>query len=97
MNVITVEGTGQGTGKKDIFLYALSTCGWCRKTKDFLHKTGAGFRYVDVDLADPADQEVLMEEIRRWNPACSFPTAVVDGRSAVIGFDPDRLRKLAGS
>ncbi len=92
MNVIAVEGNS----KRDILVYSLSTCGWCRKTKDFLRQSGVGFRYVDVDLAEPADQEALMEEIRRWNPACSFPTLVADGRTALIGFDPDRIRKMTG-
>jgi glutaredoxin-like protein NrdH len=92
MDIVTVEGTPV----KDLFLYTLSTCGWCRKTKAFLRDAGVAFRYVDVDLASPADQERLSTELRRWNPASSFPTIVVDGTTCMVGFDPERLRAVLG-
>ncbi len=83
-------------GKKgpDILLYALSTCGWCRKTKEFLNQAGVTYRFVDVDLAAGAEKERLMEEVTRWNPDCSFPTVVIDGKSCMVGFQPERLAQV---
>ena len=34
----------------EVFLYALSTCPWCRKAKQWFTDTGVPFEFVDVDL-----------------------------------------------
>jgi glutaredoxin len=83
-----------GTKKGDITLYALSTCGWCKKTKGLLNDMNLDYRYVDVDLLADADREEAMEEIRRWNPACSFPTLVIDNNSCIVGFKEQEIRGL---
>lgn len=60
----------QVTGKKkgDVLLYALSTCGWCRKTKDLLGDLGVEYRYIDVDLLDSEAKSEAIKEITGWNP-----------------------------
>ena len=40
--------TGKDKGK--IMLYALSTCIWCKKTKEFLSSVGVAYDYIYVDL-----------------------------------------------
>ena len=37
--------------KHKVKLYALSTCGWCRKTKELLVEEGVDHEFVDIDLA----------------------------------------------
>ncbi len=82
----------------DLKFYALSTCGWCRKTKEFLDGRGIGYSFIDVDLATPHEQKRLMREQRKYNPAGSFPTIVVDGGAdVIIGYDEDKLNQLAGA
>ena len=66
-----VEGRDAGR----VILYALSTCAWCRKTKRLLDDLGVDYHYVDVDLLQSAEQSQVKDEVRRWNPKCSFPTA----------------------
>ena len=39
----------KGVNKGDIKLYALSTCGWCGKTKELLNDLGVEFNYIYVD------------------------------------------------
>ena len=90
MEIQKVEGK-EGV---DIFLYTLSTCVWCRKTKKWLKKKRLAYRFVDVDLAEPGEKETLLEEIRRWNPKGTFPTMVIDGRVALIGFKPEKFKEL---
>jgi glutaredoxin len=82
-----------GTKKGDVILYALSTCQWCRKTKDLLSELGIDYYYIDVDLAIGDDQKELTEEIKKFNPACSFPTMVINERDTIIGFDEDKIRE----
>ncbi|MGL4370372.1 MAG: glutaredoxin domain-containing protein, partial [Spirochaetota bacterium] len=65
MNVIKVEGKDRG----DFFLYALSTCIWCRKTKAFLSESGAAYSYVFVDELEGEEKEKVKEEIKKWNPS----------------------------
>ena len=62
---------GKDCGK--IHFYGLSTCVWCRKTRQLLDKLGVAYDYVYVDLLSPADQEQAMEAVRRWNPERVVP------------------------
>ena len=34
----------------EVFLYALSTCPWCRKAKQWFTEMNVPFQFVDVDL-----------------------------------------------
>lgn len=82
-----------GTKKGDVILYTLSTCQWCRKTKDLLSELGIDYYYIDVDLAIGDDQKELTEEIKKFNPACSFPTMVINERDTIIGFDEGKIKE----
>ena len=81
-----------GTKKGDVMLYALSTCQWCRKTKELLNELKIDYYFIDVDLVTGDDQKELIEEIKKYNPACSFPTMVINERDSIIGFDEDKIR-----
>lgn len=91
--------TKKVAGKKrgDVLLYALSTCGWCRKTKDLLNDLGVEYRYIDVDLLDSAAKEEATKEVTRWNPSCSFPTMVINNNKCIVGFKEEEIRKALGS
>jgi len=79
-----------------IHLYALSTCGWCRKTKKFLEEHGQAFTCDDVDLLSGADKERATAEVMRHNPRRSYPTVVIDDAVVIVGFDEERLREALG-
>ena len=53
------EGTEhvEGEDRGDVMLYALSTCGWCKKTKALLQELGVAYKYVDVDQLDLEELE----------------------------------------
>jgi len=82
---------GQNRGK--IVLYALSTCVWCKRTKQFLGNLGVGFDYIFVDLLQGAEKENAMVELEKWNPRRSFPTMVINGEKCIIGFKEDEIRE----
>lgn len=85
-----------GVKRADILLYALSTCGWCKKTKQLLKDLGVEFDYIDVDLLEGEEKEKIKEEVRRYNPQCSFPTVLID-QQCIVGFKEDEIREaLAG-
>lgn len=80
----------------DIKMYTLSTCGWCRKTKDFLNEHGIEYSYVDVDLLPEAERERVSKEQQKYNPDGSFPTLVVNGSQTIVGYDQKALDALIG-
>jgi glutaredoxin len=85
---------GEDCGK--ITFYGLSTCIWCRKTRQLLDRLGVAYDYVYVDLLSEAEQERAMEQVRRWNPNESFPTLVFADSACVLGFDEAKIRAAVG-
>lgn len=87
----------EGKNKGNITLYALSTCGWCRKTKELLNRLGIEYYYIDVDLLEGSDKSEVMSEIERLNPNRSFPTIVINNEICVVGFNESELRRALGA
>ncbi len=85
---------GKNRGK--VMLYALSTCGWCAKTKDLLRELGVAFDYVYVDLIEGEDQDRAMETVEKFNPSGSFPTLVINDRKSIVGFREKEIREALG-
>ena len=83
----------EGRQTVPILIYALSICGWCRKTKALLNELGVAYDYVDVDNLSPAERDAVMEEAIKWNPAGSFPTIVIGGEECIIGFQQDKIKQ----
>lgn len=81
---------------KKVMLYALSTCGWCKKTKAFLDDNHVEYDYIYVDELKGTRRDEVMEVVRRWNPKGSFPTVVVGDAQVVVGFKEDELREVLG-
>ena len=85
----------EGENKGKIMLYALSTCGWCRKTKELLNELGVEYEYIYVDLLEDEDEDAAMDEIKKWNPRLSFPTLVIDDK-CIVGFKENEIREAIG-
>jgi glutaredoxin len=89
MNITHVAGKKKGK----VMLYALSTCGWCKKTKALLNELGVEYDYTDVDLLKGDEQTAAVGEIVKFNPDSNFPTMVIDNRRCIVGFREDDIRK----
>jgi glutaredoxin-like protein NrdH len=85
----------EGENKGKIMLYALSTCGWCRKTKELLNELGVDYEYIYVDLLEDEDEDTAMDQVKKWNPRLSFPTLVIDDK-CIVGFKEDEIREALG-
>ncbi len=81
MAVTHVPGKNQG----EIMLYALSTCPWCRKTKQLFNDEGVEYDYIDVDQVHGPEREQVLNEVKKYNPALSFPVILINGKT-IIGF-----------
>ena len=86
-----------GENRGQIVLYALSTCGWCRKTRELLKEKGVEYHFVYVDLLPADEKDEIMKELAHWNPMRSFPTIVFDGRKIVVGYKPEEIEEAIGN
>jgi glutaredoxin-like protein NrdH len=89
MNIEHIPGRNAGK----VMLYALSTCGWCRKTKQLLNDLYVAYDFIDVDHLVSKEREDTLDIIRKWNPACSFPTLIINDSKCIIGFDENNIRE----
>ena len=76
-------------------MYTLSTCSHCRKAKRFLDDCSVTYEYKDVDLLTGKERGEALEEIRKVNAACSFPTIII-GDKVIVGFREDEIREALG-
>ena len=86
----------EGKKKNSVMLYALSTCVWCKKTKQLLNDLGVDYDFTFVDLLEGKEREDTIAEIKKWNPDCSFPTVVLDNKTCIVGYKPELLREKLG-
>jgi glutaredoxin-like protein NrdH len=82
----------KGEKKGHVMLYALSTCGWCKKTKGLLEELKVEFYYTDVDLLQGAERTAAIDAIKKWNPQCSFPSLVLNDSQCIIGYDEAKIK-----
>ncbi|MBP2132637.1 glutaredoxin [Methanomicrobium sp. W14] len=86
----------EGRKKRDLKLYALSTCGHCKRTKEFLDNSKVAYDYIYVDLLDERGLEKVYDEMKKFNPRGSFPTLVFDGKDVIVGSRIDEIKKALG-
>ncbi|MBN1504045.1 MAG: glutaredoxin family protein [Candidatus Eisenbacteria bacterium] len=81
---------------KKVKIYTLSTCGYCKATKRLLDSLNVKYDFTDVDLLEGEERANVMDEVRRLNPRCSFPTILIGGR-VIVGFREEELRDALGA
>ncbi|MCW3983564.1 MAG: glutaredoxin family protein [Candidatus Bathyarchaeota archaeon] len=79
-----------------VTIYALSTCVWCKLTKQFLSDNGVAYEFVDVDLLDETDKRKVHETILTRGGSLSYPTTIVDDKKIITGFRKDQLKEALG-
>lgn len=83
-----------GKKRDEIFMFTLSTCVWCMKTKKLLNSLGIEYSYIDVDLVEGDIEDEVIKEFNRWNPKESFPTIVINNKKSIIGYQEDKIVEL---
>ena len=82
-----------GKNKGKVVLFALSTCGWCKKTRMLLEDMGIEFDYIYVDLTKGDERNEIIDEVQKWNPQLSFPTVVINDKDVIVGFKADDIKE----
>jgi glutaredoxin-like protein NrdH len=83
----------KGKNKGNILLYAISTCGWCKKTKKLLDQLGVAYSYIDVDLVGKEEKKKIDEEVQKWNPQRNYPTIVINDEKGIVGFKEQEIKE----
>jgi glutaredoxin len=76
-------------------IYTLSTCGHCKAAKRFLDTCKVHYEFTDVDLLTGDERQAIIEEVKRLNERCSFPTIII-GDKVIIGFREQEIKSALG-
>ena len=76
-------------------LFALSTCIWCKKTKEYLSSQGVAFDFIYVDQLKGEERAEAIAEVKKYNPNLSFPTLVI-GERCIVGLKEKEIREALG-
>jgi glutaredoxin len=98
LEYIDVPGSDSG---HEITIYALSTCGFCKRALAYLDTKGFAYRYVYMDRLPLETKNAAKQVLKdRFKDSVAFPFAVIDGDKHLVGFiEPDWAATLgeAGS
>ena len=80
---------------QDIKLYALSTCVYCNKIKKMLDDLAIEFECILADELDDQGRENAIEDLKKINPRCSFPTLVIKNH-VITGYKAQEIKEKLG-
>jgi glutaredoxin-like protein NrdH len=87
-------------GKKKahhVKIFTLSTCGWCKKTKELLKSLDVQYEYIDVDKLTGDAIIEANEEVKKYNPYRTYPTIIIDnGKHVIMGFNAKDIKEKLG-
>lgn len=92
MNLEHVDGENKG----NVMLFALSTCGWCKKTRMLLEDLKVEYDYIYVDLTNGDEREEAVDALKKFNPDISFPTMVINDADVIVGFEEGEIKSKLG-
>ena len=80
---------------KSVKIYSLSTCSHCKSTKKFLSDCSVMYDFVDVDILEGEERKAILEDVKKFNPKCSFPTIII-GDKVIVGFKEKEIKEALG-
>jgi glutaredoxin len=76
-------------------IFSLSTCSHCKSAKKLLNECTVKYDFVDVDLLQGEERAAILEEIKKFNPNCSFPTVII-GDKVIVGYKEKEIKEALG-
>ncbi len=80
---------------KPVKLFSLSTCSHCKSTKKLLNECTIQYDFVDVDLLEGEERQAILEDVKKFNPRCSFPTIII-GEIVIVGYKEEEIKEALG-
>ena len=84
-----------GISNPDVKVFSLSTCSHCKTTKKYLNDCTVKYDFVDVDLLKGDERKAIIEDVKKFNPRCSFPTIII-GEKVIVGFKEKEIKEALG-
>ena len=81
--------------EQPVKIFSLSTCSHCKTTKQFLNDCTIKYDFVDVDLLEGEERKAILEDVKKFNPKCSFPTIII-GETVIVGFKEKDIKEALG-
>lgn len=81
--------------EKPVKIYSLSTCSHCKSTKKLLDECQVEYEFEDVDLLKGEERAAILEDVKKLNPRCSFPTIII-GDKVIVGYKENEIREALG-
>ncbi|UCF72211.1 MAG: glutaredoxin family protein [Deltaproteobacteria bacterium] len=81
--------------QKPVKIYTLSTCSHCKATKKLLNDCRVQYKFTDVDLLEGNERAAILEDVRKLNPHCSFPTIII-GDKVIVGYKEHEIKEALG-
>ena len=78
--------------EEPVKMYTLSTCSHCKATKKLLDDCRVKYEFTDVDLLEGEERTAILEDVRKLNPRCSFPTIII-GDKVIVGYKEDEIKE----
>lgn len=88
----TVKVPGKNN-KHRVLMYAISTCGWCKRAKKFLIDNEIEYEYVDIDHCSKEEREKIRSDILSRGGRLSYPTIIVDDTILITSLQEDKIRE----
>jgi glutaredoxin len=76
-------------------IYSLSTCSHCKATKKYMGDCSIKYEFVDVDLLEGDERKAILEDVKKFNPRCSFPTIII-GETVIVGYKEAEIKEALG-
>ncbi len=81
--------------EREITIFTLSTCMWCKKCKRWLNERNVKYRYIDVDKIQYSQKSEILNYLKKnYQQRVSYPYMVCDKKDVVIGYNPDKYEEL---
>ena len=78
-----------------VHIYSLSTCSHCKATKKLLDDCKIQYKFTDVDLLNAEERIAILEDLKKYNLRCSFPTIII-GDKVIVGYKEDEIKEALG-
>jgi glutaredoxin len=53
------------------------------------------YDFVDVDLLEGEERKAILEDVKKFNPKCSFPTVII-GNKVIVGYKEKEIKEALG-
>jgi glutaredoxin-like protein NrdH len=93
MQLTKVQGRNN---KHKVLMYAISTCGWCKRAKRTLNNMDVEYEYIDIDLCSIGDKEKIRQDITKRGGRLLYPTIIINDKILLTNPSEKELKEALG-